>query len=327
MFFSHIPRVRLAQDPTPLEHALRYGGLFNYEGLYIKRDDAFLLGMGGNKVRTLEFLLGEAVDLGADTIVAAGGLQSNQCRLAAAAAAKLGLSCVLVHNDDEPPRYQGNLLLDHLAGARSIFLGPVLEEDRERQAEEIAQNLKNEGHVPYIIKNSGRGALGYAQGAFELHHQAEKMDIDIQHVGMVGAMGATAAGFVYGTAVLGGPFHVHVISVEYSRSHLYQLMKSLWENIISITGVEPSVNMEEVMTIYDDYLGEGYAVPTDLSIRAAYELPRTEGIFLESVYTSKTLAGLRDLIEKKRIAKEEISCYVHTGGLPSLFTQADDYQP
>ena len=116
MIFSHIPRVRLFDNPTPLEHAPRYGRLFDYAHLYIKRDDAFPLGMGGNKVRTLEYLLGEAVAMGADVIVAAGGLQSNQCRLAAAASARLGLECVLVHNGDEPKMYQGNMLLNHLAG-------------------------------------------------------------------------------------------------------------------------------------------------------------------------------------------------------------------
>ena len=151
MIFSHIPRVRLFDNPTPLEHAPRYGRLFDYAHLYIKRDDAFPLGMGGNKVRTLEYLLGEAVAMGADVIVAAGGLQSNQCRLAAAASARLGLECVLVHNGDEPKMYQGNMLLNHLAGAKSIFLGPVDEDERGRQTENVATDLRKQGKTPYKI--------------------------------------------------------------------------------------------------------------------------------------------------------------------------------
>ena len=327
MIFSHIPRVRLFDNPTPLEHAPRYGRLFDYAHLYIKRDDAFPLGMGGNKVRTLEYLLGEAVAMGADVIVAAGGLQSNQCRLAAAASARLGLECVLVHNGDEPKMYQGNMLLNHLAGAKSIFLGPVDEDERGRQTENVATDLRKQGKTPYIIRNSGRGALGYATAALELHQQADEAGIDLRHVGMVGAMAATATGFVFGTAILAKPFHVHVISVEYPQDLLRTLMRELWDEMVAITEIRPSVDLDDVMTVYDEYLGDGYGASTQLSNQAAYDLPRTEGIYLESIYTSKTLGGLRALVENGTIPKDEASCFIHTGGLPSLFAQASQYQP
>jgi 1-aminocyclopropane-1-carboxylate deaminase/D-cysteine desulfhydrase-like pyridoxal-dependent ACC family enzyme len=327
MIFSHIPRVRLYSEPTPLEHAPGYGQLFDYYHLYVKRDDAFPLGMGGNKVRTLEFLMGEAISQGANVIVAAGGLQSNQCRLAAAACAKMGLECVLVHGGDRPTHYQGNMLLNHLSGAHSIFLGPVDEDERGRRTEEIASDLKAQGKRPYIINNSGRGALGYALCALELHQQADARELDIRHVGMVGAMAATATGFVYGTAILGHPFHVHVISVEYEKPVLRKIMGDLWDDMIAITHIKPAAIMDEVMTIYDEYLGDGYGANTHLSLQAAYDLPRTEGIFLESIYTSKTLGGLRDLIERKVIPGNEASCFVHTGGLPSLFAQSHLFQP
>ncbi len=327
MIFSHVPRVRLYDAPTPLEHAPRYGKLFDYDHLYVKRDDAFPLGMGGNKVRTLEYLLGEAIALGADVVVAAGGLQSNQCRLAAAACAKLGLECVLVHNGSRPDFYQGNMLLNHLAGAKSIFLGPVDEEERGRRTREVADEIEKTGKKPYLIQNSGRGALGYATAALELHQQAEDARIDLRHIGMVGAMAATATGFVYGTAILAKPFHVHVISVEYPREYLLNEMKGLWDDMVRITGITPTLDLEDVMTIYDDFLGDGYGALTEASLQAAYDLPRTEGIYLESIYTSKTLGGLRALVERGIIPRSEASCFIHTGGLPSLFAQAYHYQP
>ncbi len=327
MIFSQIPRVRLYSNPTPLEHAPRYGGLFGYDHLYIKRDDAFPLGMGGNKVRTLEYLLGEAVCQEADVIVAAGGLQSNQCRLTAAACARLGLECVLVHNGDEPELYQGNMLLNHLAGAKSVFLGAVDEDERGRQTDAIAAELRQQGKTPYVIKNSGRGALGYASAALELHQQADEARIDLRHIAMVGAMAATATGFVFGTAILGRPFHVHVISVEYPKDHLVALMGELWADMVAITGIQPTMSLMDTMTVYDDFLGAGYGAPTALSMQAAYDLPRTEGIYLESIYTSKTLGGLRQLVEQGIIPRNEASCFIHTGGLPSLFAQAPQYQP
>ncbi|MGI5838796.1 MAG: pyridoxal-phosphate dependent enzyme [bacterium] len=327
MFFSKFPRVRLGNFPTPLEHLPRYGALAGHDQLYIKRDDVISLGMGGNKVRNLEFWLGDALAQGADVILAAGGLQSNQCRLAAAAAAKLGLECILLHNGDRPDFYQGNMLLNHLTGAKSVFLGPADEEERARKTQEMAEKLRREGRQPYIVGEPSRGTLGYANAAFELHSQADLMGIDLRHVVIVGAMAATATGFLYGTAVLGHPFHVHVISVEYPKDHLRGLIEKIWAGTAGLTGFVPSASPDTVATLYDEYLGEGYAVPTEGSLQAVYDLAGTEGIFLENVYTSKTVWATRELIQNGTIPATEAVCVFHTGGGPSLFAQAELFQP
>lgn len=327
MFFSKFPRVRLGNFPTPLEHLRRYGAIAGHEQLYIKRDDVISLGMGGNKVRNLEFWLGDALAQGADVVIAAGGLQSNQCRLAAAAAAKLGLECVLLHNGSRPDFYQGNMLLNHLAGAKSIFLGPVGEEERGRKTQEMAEILRREGKHPYIVGEPSLGTLGYANAALELHQQADLMGIDLKHVVIVGAMAATATGFLYGTAVLGHPFHVHVVSVEYPKDHLRGLIEQIWAGTVGLTGLIPSVPLETVATLYDEYLGGGYAVPTEGSLQAVYDLARTEGIYLENIYTSKTAWATRELIANGTIPAAEAVCFFHTGGGPSLFAQAELFQP
>ncbi len=327
MFFSKFPRVRLGNFPTPLEHLPRYGAQVNHDQLYVKRDDVISLGMGGNKVRNLEFWLGDAISQGADVILVAGGLQSNQCRLTAAAAVKVGLECILLLNGSKPDFYQGNMLLNHLMGVKSVFLGPADEEARGKATRELADQLRREGRKPYIIGEPTLGTLGYANAAFELHGQADLMGIDLKHVVIVGAMAATATGFLYGTAVLGHPFHVHVVSVEYPKDHLTGLLRDIWAGVERRVGLTPVVNLETVATVYDEYLGAGYAEPTEGSLAAVYNLAQTEGIFLENVYTSKTAWATQDLIRSGAIPRDEAVCFFHTGGGPSLFAQAHLFQP
>ncbi len=326
---SGLPRAQLGLWPTPIHKLDRLGEDIGHSNLYIKRDDLSGLGLGGNKTRSLEFLLGDAVDKGADVIITAGGLQSNLCALTAAACCKIGVDCILVHNDEEPALLQGNMLLNHLFGARSVFIGKTDEKARTLQMEQTAQELKNQGRNPYIIHNGAStplGSLGYAGAAFELSEQCKKGNLPIKHIGMVGAMGGTASGFILGNALLGNPFHVHVISVEYPKSILDEIILNLTrgayqlisENLVGRDHVPP---LETRFTTYEEYLGEGYGIPTPVSRKTLYKLPSKEGILPEDVYTSKTLGGFLDLISRGIIPPHEGACYIHTGGLGSLFAQ------
>ena len=128
MILDKIPRIRFLEEPTPLQQLKRIESLTDHQSLWIKRDDNAPLGQGGNKVRSLEFWMGEAIDQSSDIILVAGKTVSNSCRLAAAAAAKLGIECLIIHNDHEPPKLEGNLLLSHLFGASFEYIGPVDEE-------------------------------------------------------------------------------------------------------------------------------------------------------------------------------------------------------
>lgn len=327
-YLDRFPRVNLGIWPTPLQELSRMGGRVSHHKLFIKRDDLTGLGQGGNKTRSLEFLLGDALRKGADVILTAGRSQSNLCSLTAAACCKAGIECVLVHNDDPPDSPEGNMILNRIFGAESVFVGKVDEEQRTGKMEAIARELETRGRKPYIIYNGTStplGALGYVSAAFELYGQIRSQSLDVRHVAIVGAMGGTASGFVLGTALLGHPFHVHVISVEYPKPVLHRLMAELIsgaaEMIKEVEGLQPLAPPEEVMTVYDDHLGEGYAIPTPLSKRTWYELARTEGILSEHVYTSKCLGGFLDLIQKGIIPPDEGACYIHTGGLASIFTQ------
>lgn len=327
MSINDWPRVNLNHWPTPLEKMPRYGQLCGHQKLYIKRDDVMSLGLGGNKVRSLEFWLGAAEAKKADVILAAGMLQSNQCRLTAAAAIKLGLKCVLLHNNQKPQNYQGNTLLNHLMGVESIYLGDIDEKTRNEKVLAFAEHLKTQGQNPYIIGDQPLGALGYVNAAFELQTQIKQKDLAIKHVVLVGAMGTTAAGFVFGTALLNKPFMVHVISVEYNKEVLTKEILRIYEAIEKLVPIKPSISAQNTMEVYDDFLGPGYAMVTTESIQAIYDLAATEGIFLDTVYTSKTLWGMRELIANGVLKKDEGIVFIHTGGLPTLFAETNRFQP
>ena len=172
MILDNFHRVRLIDQPTALQRQSRIEALNGHQSLWVKRDDAILLGQGGNKLRSLEFWLGEARAQSCDIVLVAGKSVSNMCR---AAAAKTGLDCLILHNDDEPVRREGNFLLSHLYGASFQFLGPIDEDERAVKLREAAEDLRRRGRRPYIVGDSVTGALGYVQGAFELHQQAEDM--------------------------------------------------------------------------------------------------------------------------------------------------------
>ena len=193
-----VPRITLLDSPTPLERLHRIGAEIGHEALFVKRDDVMALGLGGNKLRSLEFWIGEALEQGCDTLLVAGQTVSNQCRLTAAAAAKLGLACVILHNADRPAEIEGNLLLNHLYGAEIFYLGPVDEAARQEAAEEKARELRKAGRRPYIIGDPVLGALGYVVAAGELLGQASTAVRNFEHIVIPGSMGPTEAGFLYG---------------------------------------------------------------------------------------------------------------------------------
>jgi len=336
---SMLPRAQLGMFPTPLHPLPALGRLAGSEALYIKRDDLSGLGLGGNKVRSLEFLLGRAVADGADTIICGGGLQSNMCRLAAAASARLGMRCILIHNDDMPDFMQGNMLLNGLFGAESVFAGPIPESERDELCHEVARREAGRGAKPYIAEHGAStplGAAGFAAGALEVLRQDIATGAGLRHLVIVGAMGGTAAGLIAGVGMLGAPYRVHVISVEYDKHELTSRLDQLisgFADILSQAGgtghgrLPDLAAWDRYVSIYDEYLGPGYAVPTAESKRALHDAARLEAILCEPVYTSKTLAGCLDLIRGGVIGPTEGCCFWHTGGTAALFGLADQLQP
>ncbi|RHR10781.1 pyridoxal-phosphate dependent enzyme [Pseudoflavonifractor sp. AF19-9AC] len=318
---SAFPRRQLCGFATPVQRLYRLEEEQKTGPVFIKRDDLNGVGPGGNKVRPLEYLLGEALDRGCDVVIASGQENSNLCSIAASACCRLGVSCILVHNNPKPEHLAGNMLLNHLSGVEEHYIGSIPEQERDRYVEELADRLRREGRKPYVVENgatSVHGAIGYFHLPLELVR--EKTEVPIRDLFVPGGNGGLAAGVVFGTALLGGPFHVHVITVENTKKTLEAILDKLFQGLKEYTGLVPDVPVDSVMTIHEAYRGEGWGIPTKESEEMIRRLAQREGIFLERIYTAKTAWGMCDLLSRG-LARREGACLVHSGGFASLFYQ------
>ena len=322
MVLDALPRLRLLHGETPLEPALRLGEQLGIP-LWLKRDDVMPLGMGGNKVRSLEFWLGEAQAQGCDVILVGGLPPSNLCRLTAAACARTGLECIVVHNACPPAADEvltGNPLLNRLMGVKTLYCGAVDEYRRADFLREQAELLRAQGRKPYIVGDPVTGALGYVAAAFELHEQARREGVDLRHVFISASAGPTETGLLFGLCLLGG-VTLHLVSVEYTEEVFWPIADGIFDGLCRRLGVRPAADPHRTARFYGQYLGGGYAVPTDGALDAVRTLARTEGVFLETTYNAKVAHGLTDLARSGALTSDEGVCLYHTGGVPALFGQ------
>lgn len=314
-----IPRIRFAHLPTPIEPMPRLEKALNGPHLFVKRDDQTGLAFGGNKTRKLEFLVAEAQAAGADTLISAGALQSNHCRQTAAAAAKFGLTCVLVLVGEPPVRPSANLLLDRLFGARIIW---AEKNQRDAILKHTFDNLLAQGHSPYLVPYGGSnstGALGYAYAMEEFMGQGLKSDWII----FASSSGGTQAGLLLGAQLFNYPGGLLGISVDEPQAVLQSRVAALASETAGRLGPPIEFAPDQVL-VNADYASPGYGVLTDVERESIQLFAKYEGLLLDPVYTGRAAAGLIDLIQKGFFKKEETVLFWHTGGQPALF--AEKYQ-
>lgn len=309
-------RLSLAALPTRL-HALPRLSQHVGREIWIKRDDETGLGLGGNKARKLEYLMADAVEQEADTIITVGGIQSNHARMTAAAAASLGLDCHLVLRGlvDEP---QGNLLLDALFGAVIHCIPP--ERDREAKMEQLAGELRRDGRKPYCIGvggSSGLGSLGYFDAVCELKTQLPDTMVFEEIVTAVGS-GGTYAGLAMGLKAHGIPGRLQGIAVD-DMDFLPIILDIAAD--ASVFGL-PSLEASDVF-LDSGSLGPGYGRPSDEGCEAIDLLATLEGILLDPVYTGKAMAALLRRFSTDENRSGGPVLFWHTGGAPSLFAFRD----
>jgi len=320
------PRYKLLHAPTLLQRLERTESALNHPGLYVKRDDLMPIAMGGNKLRSLEFWIGAALQEQADVLLVAGTPMSNLCRLTAAAASMAGLECIVFHNAPDGPAARRASFLSRIFGASVHFLGAMDEGQRTNQIELAASQLRREGRRPYVVGNIAIGALGYVHAAEELFAQSQSLEVNIRHVMLPGSMGPTEAGFILGNALLGYPFDVHLVSVEYDQTELSACIQRAYDAIVNLVGsVAPDFDDAHVH-YHMDFLGTGYAHPTPRGEEAILTFARTEGIVLEHIYTAKTFACFLDFARRHVFPAAEPACVIHTGGVPSLFEQFGEFR-
>lgn len=316
------PRVRLAALPTPLEELKNLEKELGGPRLFIKRDDNTGLAFGGNKARKLEFIMGDAVSKGADIVITTGSAQSNHCRMTTAAARRLGMDAALLLSEKSPPPVKANLLLDTLMAAELRFhYADVFTEMNELMAG-WAKEFAGKGRKPYVIPVGGSnptGSLGYINAVSEIARQSEDSGVVFDHIVVAVSSAGTQAGLVAGVKLLDLKTKVVGISVNRDTEFSNRLLKELTDLTLQKVSSGARIKPDELI-VYDDYIGKCYADITPECIRAIKLLARTEGIFLDPVYTGKAMAGLIDLVGKGRFKKGENVLFIHTGGSPAIFT-------
>ena len=325
MHLSRFPRVKLGHMHTPLEPMRRLSELLGGPNLFIKRDDCTGLATGGNKTRKLEFLMAEALEQGADTVITQGATQSNHARQTVAAAAKLGLKSIILLEDrtgfeDEAYVLGGNVFLDRLMGAPTrTYAGGT---DMNAAMNAVAGEVKAEGGKPYIIPGGGSnavGALGYVNCAIEILAQANDQQLRVDSVVHATGSAGTQAGLVAGFAGLNSGIPVLGIGVRAPREAQEANVFKLACATADLLGMGGAVKREHVVANCN-YVGDGYGLPTPGMVEAVSLLARTEGILLDPVYSGKGMAGLIDLVRKGQFKKGENVVFVHTGGSVGLFS-------
>ena len=301
MNLSVFPRVRLGSWPTPLEECPRLSAALGGPHLWVKRDDLTGLGLGGNKVRKLEYLLGEAIRQGADAVVTTGGPQSNHARLTAAACRRLGLDVTLVLSgfSGALTAFQGNLLLDHVFGAEIVHLEENSEEAVEEAVTRAVTALTRRGRHPYAIPlggSSGTGTLGYVAAALEIAAQATAEGVSFEHVFVTTGSGGTHAGLHLGLAHYLPGTQVHGVTISHEAAVSLARVEAIAGETAFLLGLDAGAIPRPV--VHGGYVGDGYAVPTPGGWEAILLAARTEGLVLDPVYTGKALAGLIDLVRE-----------------------------
>ena len=324
MKLKSLPRIELAQLPTPLQELPRLGQLLGGPKLLVKRDDQTGLALGGNKTRKLEFLIADALKKGADTVITTGAPQSNHCRQTAAAAAQVGMGCELVLGGNEPEVPNGNVLLDLFCGANLHW---TTRERRNAKMEEVARQLRSLKHNPYIIPvggSNGLGALGYVQAMIELNDQLSKGRIKVDTIVFATSSGGTQAGMVVGARISGFEGKILGISIDQrsSQEPSYQSELAAIANEAAKLIDSRYEFTEDDFTVNYDYLGLGYGVVGNLERESIRLTACTEGLLLDPVYSGRAMGGLVDLIKKGFFSLKDTVLYWHTGGAPALFAYA-----
>ncbi len=321
--WHHQPLQQLGHWPTPLEPLTRLSSELGGPTIWVKRDDCSGLAVGGNKTRKLEYLIGDAIAQGADTVVTFGAVQSNHARQTAAACARAGLAChqVLsrsVASDNADYERNGNVLLGKLLGAQQHIIDVA---ETKAFTQSLLTQLESNGQTPYVIPAGGSnalGALGYARCAEELQQQCADIGIGLNYIMHASSSAGTQAGLLYGLAHLGCQAKVLGINVYHADpGELHERIQTLLQDMQERYGA-PRTALGGI-DINHAYLGDGYGQPTTECLAAIRMAASLEGLLFDPVYSGKALAAMIDQITLGNLRDHQDVILIHTGGSPALY--------
>ena len=316
------PRLKLAKLPTPLDRVENLGKSLGNLDLWIKRDDLTGFGFGGNKVRSLEYLAADAMKKNSNILITGGSHGSNHVRTTMAVAAHLGLKGLAVLSGTRPSIKNGNLLLDQLLGAKLIFTGDENRSNIDNFIEDEVKRLQSLDERPYLIRRGGvssLGCIGYVSAAMEICSQLQNLNLKPDILLCATGCGVTQAGLLVGFKLMGLNCQIYGITVSRTRDECVAQIKQLIDKTEETLGLNSKVPSNDIF-VFDEYIGDGYTMPTSKGIEAIHLVAQTEGIFLDPIYTGKAMAGLTDLVKKGHIGLDQKVIFLHTGGSPSIFS-------
>jgi D-cysteine desulfhydrase len=318
-----IPRVELACAPTPLLKLERLSAELGVE-LWVKRDDLTGLLETGNKIRKLEFLVGEALAQRADTLITCGTSQSNCCRCVAAVAARLGLKAMLALKGAPPAEYDGNLLLDRLLGAEVRYCDDEEWEKVDQVMLEMAGRARAAGRTPYVIPESGAtvvGALGYLSCGQEIVQQIRHGAPEFDTVVITAFSGGSQAGLLMAKQLAGLRAEIVSVPIAWEGERVRAYVGEVLEQARRRFGL--AVRVPDEIRLLDGYQGVGRAAVRQEDLEMVLRVARQEGIVLDPVYTAKAFGGLLDRIRREPGSLGRRICFIHTGGVFSIFPFRD----
>lgn len=318
-------KLHLVHGPTPVQTHPALNRLLECE-VWLKRDDMTGGAEAGNKIRKLEYLLGDAVSQGADTVITCGGTQSNHARATALLCRQVGLNCTLIlrSESDDDRGLVGNLLLSHLSGATIRFITPSEYAQRVTLLHTVAEELRQGGAKPYVIPeggSNGLGALGYVDAIEEVCKQARLglLPATLDSVAVACGSGGTAAGVALGIARFGLAKRADAFAVCDDKSYFEQRVADI---VAEATRRRPDLGTPGQLNIYDAYKGPRYGVMDQEQLDFLRRVTAETGFVFDPVYSGKALFGLSKLEDKPNRV-----LFIHTGGLPGLLAQSAKFTP
>jgi D-cysteine desulfhydrase len=320
------PRLQLARLPTPLQPLDRLSAAVGGPRIWVKRDDLSDCAVSGNKIRKLEFSIAQALEEGADTLLTCGGLQSNHCRATALLGARLGLGVELLLRGEPQGIPDGNLFLDHLAGAQvHCYPAPQYQAQLDQLLETHASALRHSGRKPFIIPTGASDAIGvwgYVAACAELARDFAQADIAPRQVVCATGSGGTQAGLTAGLALHGVQAEVWGVAVCDDAAWFERKVHAdmlAWQQRYAVDLDTAKL----AVRVLDQYVGRGYAIADDAVFATIALLARSEGLLLDPVYTGKAFHGMISEIRSGRFRGADDIVFVHTGGLFGLFAQRE----
>jgi 1-aminocyclopropane-1-carboxylate deaminase/D-cysteine desulfhydrase-like pyridoxal-dependent ACC family enzyme len=322
-----IPRVSLIVRPTPITEAPNLARALNGDKpggprIFIKRDDLTSLGLGGNKLRNLEFRLARTMAEDPDTVIVGLDLQSNSARQTVAACNKLGLKTILVLEGSKPNVIQGNLLMDYLLGAEVHFAST--RDEQRRMLDDLADRVRAKGGRPHILNDNPMfdvaSAVAYLETTLEILEQLQAVCVSPNYFYM-SSSGKGSAGIVLAQRLTGLGFHMHAVTAT-SEFHLPSRTAGIANETAVALGLDLRITEDEIIN-FDNFVGAGYGIPSEAGVEAVKLFARTEGIILDPIYTGKAAAGLVAHVREGRFGPDDVLVFVHTGGTPANFTWSD----